>query len=141
MSNFPTVSGLPPELRIDLTELAEDLLALQLDEVLYLNTSSNSGGGRGSDSIQNSPSAHVSSISSPMLTDLIRRANKMRANIQRAQDAARKLNACELDLESQEKLLLAMSTSCITKRHLICLLKRDLSRFFKDPSSAYFDSP
>ncbi|TGZ61831.1 hypothetical protein CRM22_007787, partial [Opisthorchis felineus] len=137
MSLSQAVSSLPPELRVDLTDLAEDLLALHCDEVVSLGCT---GGSAESGPEHSSSTGTQLSGNQPIVADLIRRVNKARVNLQRAQEVARKLTACDLDLEAQEKLLLAMSTSCITKRQLVCLLKRELLKFFKD-TSTYFDSP
>ncbi|CAL8102575.1 unnamed protein product [Calicophoron daubneyi] len=121
-------SVLPPELRIDLIELAEDLLGYQLENGV-------------SAPVNNSAElvSETGSISTPSQTalnpeELVRHINRIRTALQRAQETARKLTSCDLDLEAQEKLLLALSTSCITKRQLICLLKRELSKFSKDSS-------
>ncbi|CAH8467355.1 unnamed protein product [Dicrocoelium dendriticum] len=137
MSQPLTNSNIPPELRLDFTSLAEDILALQFDELATTNI--DSGPDPALDNVA-LPASSRSATSSTAITDLIRRLNQAREDVRRAEAAVRKLTACDLDLEAQQNLLLATSTSCITKRQLICLLKRELSKFSKDTSSNSFDS-
>ncbi|KAA0184018.1 hypothetical protein FBUS_10048 [Fasciolopsis buskii] len=127
-----STTSVPPELRVDLTELAEDLLSYQFEELESLGLEAGS-------SSMDQPD--LSSGRQASATDLTRRINRARSQVQRALEAARKLTSCDLDVDAQEKLLLAMCTSCITKRQLMCLLKRELSRFSKDTSASYFESP
>ncbi|VDQ17725.1 unnamed protein product [Trichobilharzia regenti] len=63
----------------------------------------------------------------------------MSPSIQRAQEAVRKLTTFDLDLPAQEKLLLAVANSCVTKRHLVCMLKTELEKLSSKDSDCYFE--
>ncbi|CAH8567087.1 unnamed protein product [Schistosoma turkestanicum] len=113
-----STSSIPPDLRVDLSEIVEDLLAFHYDDISS-SVSDNSG--------LSGPNSSTTTSGSNT-TDLVRRINRMRSNIQRAQEVARKLSTCDLDVPAQEKLLLAVANSCVTKRHLACLLKTELDK-------------
>ncbi|TNN15855.1 Gem-associated protein [Schistosoma japonicum] len=121
-----STSSIPSDLRVDLCEIVEDLLAFHYDDI-SCSLSDNTG--------VSGPntSTNILTASGSNSTDLVRRINRMRSNIQRAQETARKLNSCDLDLPAQEKLLLAVANSCVTKRHLAFRI------LFKGQSSLQID--
>ncbi|CAH8865725.1 unnamed protein product [Trichobilharzia szidati] len=121
-----STSSIPPELRVDLSEIVEDLLAFHYDDI---STSVS----------DNTNSTNPLTTSGPNSADLVRRLTRMRSNIQRAQEAVRKLTTCDLDLPAQEKLLLAVANSCVTKRHLVCMLKTELEKLSSKDSDCYFE--
>ncbi|VDQ12001.1 unnamed protein product [Trichobilharzia regenti] len=122
-----STSSIPPELRVDLSEIVEDLLAFHYDDI---STSL-------SDNTNSTNSTLTTSGSNS--ADLIRRLTRMRSSIQRAQEAVRKLTTFDLDLPAQEKLLLAVANSCVTKRHLVCMLKTELEKLSSKDSDCYFE--
>ncbi|CAI2735162.1 unnamed protein product [Schistosoma spindalis] len=127
-----STSSIPSDLRVDLSEIVEDLLAFHYDDICS-SLSDNSG--------FSGPNSSTSTLatSGSNTADLVRRINRMRSNIQRAQEAARKLSTCDLDVPAQEKLLLAVANSCVTKRHLTCLLKTELDKLSAKDSDCYFE--
>uniref|UniRef100_A0A095C8E8 AD domain-containing protein n=1 Tax=Schistosoma haematobium TaxID=6185 RepID=A0A095C8E8_SCHHA len=96
-----STSSIPSDLRVDLSEIVEDLLAFHYDDICS-SLSDNSG--------FSGPNSSTSTLatSGSNTADLVRRISRMRSNIQRAQEAARKLSTCDLDVPAQEKLLLAI---------------------------------
>ncbi|VDL97182.1 unnamed protein product [Schistocephalus solidus] len=57
---------------------------------------------------------------------LANRIALVRASVQKAQEACKHLQGCDLDLQAQKNLLTAVGTTCIAKRQLLCDLKREL---------------
>ncbi|CAH8658182.1 unnamed protein product [Heterobilharzia americana] len=127
-----SASSVPSDLRVDLSEIVEDLLAFHYDDIS--SSLPENAGFPNSTSLANSLTSGGSNSG-----DLVRRISRMRSNIQRAQEAARKLSTCDLDVPAQEKLLLAVANSCVTKRHLVSLLKTELDKLSAKDSDCYFE--
>ncbi|VDK87252.1 unnamed protein product [Dibothriocephalus latus] len=94
------------DLNIDLSDLIDDMLAL-----VYMESVSGSAGGN---------EAGIANAT------LATRITHVRASVQKAQEACKHLQGCDLDLQAQKNLLTAVGTTCIAKRQLLCDLKREL---------------
>lgn len=99
------------ELRVDFLQLIEDLIAFHYEEA-NLNTNENPG----------------STTNNSFSSELIRNIIQTLTNLQKAQEATKKLTLYDLDVAAQEKLLLATASSCVIKRQLLHTLKTDLSK-------------